>query len=407
MAFAAHRYSQNKISSWRSSKVEFGKALGALSEALQPVANQTTSARTLNTQTSIKQETHDVLGASAARDGDPETRFPRSVDVPTETDDDEAIDDEEIGVHLLGIPDFNQYSWSPRKPFGNKNTNLRQLSDGHTIDHRARLSDSLSDNHILEEPLIPLPLRIKNPCPPMTDMSTCTPRPLPPLPFNHKPSIFRHGESRLVQRPTSNIKTPQPLKKVNYSANKATPSSFTPRFDFIYDVFEPQQSPLQPGTRNSSGQSQPAKQDLPLTNQDELASHMNDFCRQIQTYHIPLIDHQISDAVQTQHEHEEQKRQQGTSRVASYWLLRPVSPTSRVVPEAAITRRREPKRMLRHTMEASQEDETDEQQTIMRQERVEKLRKNGWNVRKERHGFKGVGYYEKLENDVLSELVNA
>ena len=374
---------------------------------------------------SIDQGTNGFLDASAACNRESDTSSVYSADSPKE------VNDDEIETYHMGAPDFNRYSWSPRKPFGNKLATVREVSNGYAIDHRARLSDSLSDNHILDEPLVPSPLRIKTSRSPLAEVSNSTQRPrplpvlpiktlcsptsgvekstprlLPQLPFNHKPSIFQHGQSRLLQCPTINTTTPQTLKEGASSTDRATPSSFTPRFDFIYDVFEPQPSPLQPDGRTPSAHIIPAVQDLPLTEQDEFLSHVADLHRRIQTYHTPLIDEQISTTIQTQAEHEERKRQQGTSRVASYWLLRPVSPTSRVVPEVASTRKRQLKRPLQYNAETLEQDETDEQQTITRKERVANLKASGWNVRKERHGFKGEEYYQNLEREVLAELVN-
>lgn len=50
------------------------------------------------------------------------------------------------------------------------------------------------------------------------------------------------------------------------------------------------------------------------------------------------------------------------------------------------------------------QDDTDTDTDTARQARMETLRRSGWRVDKERHGWKGSAYYERLRDDALADL---
>ncbi|KAK5213375.1 hypothetical protein LTR41_000954 [Exophiala xenobiotica] len=50
------------------------------------------------------------------------------------------------------------------------------------------------------------------------------------------------------------------------------------------------------------------------------------------------------------------------------------------------------------------EEKPDDPAVVAKAERVERLRRAGWNVRKDKHGFKGVEWYETLASRAEREL---
>jgi hypothetical protein len=90
--------------------------------------------------------------------------------------------------------------------------------------------------------------------------------------------------------------------------------------------------------------------------------------------HLSFIDRTIVNTTNLQQQH----RLNQSKRVASFWSFQPV------VNSAA--------------------DDEEDARTGEKKERVERLRQGGWNVTKERHGWKGEAFYEELRGHALAEL---
>lgn len=103
---------------------------------------------------------------------------------------------------------------------------------------------------------------------------------------------------------------------------------------------------------------------------DRYNNHLRTFCQQIRA-HIVAVNNSINSTAELQRQH----RVNQTKRYASFWSFAGPQTENGVDPK-------------------DQE----------RKERIERLRDNGWLVRKEKRGFKGTQYYEDLCNKALAEL---
>jgi hypothetical protein len=281
--------------------------------------------------------------------------------------------------------------------------------------HVARLSASLSSTHVLSDGLVPSPLfsrtkklaKIPFPTPKVSVDAPTTPetRALPPTPYAYhtRRTLFpvrktaiqtlmsRHEGNLpsdcLLSSPTppsiyTDATPPQTATTTHTSA--ATPA--TSRFTAIASFFTPQ----------------PINSHLDTFLSSSSLARYNDALASFRTVIISAIS-ATSTAIETtnriQKEHEEEKRRAFLTqahdksacgkRLASYWLLSmPVRcPTGS---------------MLRGVDRAQAKEEN--QKLKKTRERIEKLREEGFHVRKERYGWKGAEYYDDLRRMAEREL---
>lgn len=81
-------------------------------------------------------------------------------------------------------------------------------------------------------------------------------------------------------------------------------------------------------------------------------------------------------------------------RFASFWTFEAKSP--------CLSRGREDRSNNNHEDCGIDDDPDGKAKT--QEERIERLRREGWKVRKEKHGFRGVAFYDDLARQVEAEL---
>ncbi|EHY59387.1 hypothetical protein ABEF95_015708 [Exophiala dermatitidis] len=288
------------------------------------------------------------------------------------------------------------------------NRPLPSLSPG---THTSRLSQSLSLEHELAKELVPSPLFSRTPK--QARLTEPNGRPLPPLPFNHK-SDFEVQGSRIVQVTAGMRKTAVQTLIARYegglplTSSPGTESSLaslpsfqtsadvdspvTPRFKAIGDAFTP--NPV-----NAHLEAYLSSPDLTRYN-----ACLADFRMQLRNL-ISFLDSEIARVNQVQTERAATKALSKT-RFASFWSF-----PDPAVSTSAGSRSNRSGRGRRGTDEGRISSIFDKQTTIgpgtRMQERIEKLRSEGWHVRKEKHGFKGSQWYQDLSMRVESELAAA
>lgn len=281
--------------------------------------------------------------------------------------------------------------------------------------HKDRLLKSLSTMHTLTEELVPSPLfsRLRKsatiiPEPGSTDSEfnggptrSTSSKPLPPLPFNHK-TTFQMLGTRIVQMPKST-----PVRKTTVQTLIArydgllpfppsptssdpvwSPSPITPRFQKIKEAFSPN----------------PYNRHLEAYLYHGDLSHYNaslaEFRHQLRN-HISFIHQQLHQAQAVQAEHAQSKTLTQT-RLASFWSLSAAAASSH-----STVRDNTPRRANGGGSTRASGPPTDPNATATsnnRKARIERLRRNGWAVSKEHHGFKGEQHYEGLRRIAEREL---
>ncbi|KAK7900872.1 hypothetical protein LTR67_003157 [Exophiala xenobiotica] len=284
------------------------------------------------------------------------------------------------------------------------------VPDNHHSTHKDRLSQSLSRTHTLANDLVPSPLfsrtrkhaQVTQPDEPT---ATCT-RPLPPLPFNHK-SDFEMQGSRVVQVPTTMrmrktaVQTliaqyegtlPLSLPQSPAPAEPSTPSPSpmtTPRFRMIRDAFSPD-------PHNDSLEAYLSSASLTRYN-----AGLSDFANQLRK-HVRFLEFEIDRVQSLQTERTAARALSKNNRYASFWSFEHIQTTP------LRGRGRAPRSPPRHgrlnSGDKEKEEKPDDPAVVARAERVERLRRAGWNVRKDKHGFKGVEWYETLASRAEREL---
>lgn len=338
-----------------------------------------------------------------------------------------------LAAHTVDVDSDDEFRASDTKhlalpnhtPTGNVTNSLR-VPLSQSSSHTSRLSASLSSKHLLCQDLIPSPLfsRTKKMPKLVNIKGTLTdggpPRPLPRTPHAHLSHLtLLPARKTAVQTLISKYEGKLPLPDTPSSYVTATPpasASFevggptpvTQRFNTIHDAFEP-----------AAGRNHLTEY---LTSRS-LAQHNSNLAafRTCLLSAHEKVAQMLEEAVEVQHKHNEEKRTARTdddetgmpkNRLASLWLLstpgkpkrsRPFAPQSgnpvSVSPARMMGRSkslRDRKRLpLRNRVEESEEK---------RAERIEKLRSNGFQVHKERHGWKGDEYYEGFRRRVEIDL---
>ncbi len=265
------------------------------------------------------------------------------------------------------------------------------VPDNHST-HKDRLSQSLSRTHALADDLVPSPLfsRTRKHAQVTQPEELTAPRPLPPLPFNHK-SDFEMQGSRVVQVPTmrktavqtliaqyeGTLPLPQSL------AEPSTPSPVTPRFKMIRDAFSPD-------PHNDSLEAYLSSASLARYN-----ACLSDFANQLRK-HVRFVEFEIN-RVQSLQRERTAARALSNNQFASFWSFEHIQTPLR-------GRSRTPRSPPHGRNNADKEENLDDPAVVAKTERVERLRKGGWNVRKDKHGFKGVEWYETLASRAERDL---
>ncbi|OAL31147.1 hypothetical protein AYO20_08382 [Fonsecaea nubica] len=284
--------------------------------------------------------------------------------------------------------------------------------------YQARLQRSFSSRQVLQANLIPSPLFSRNPkrasslLLDITDNS----RPLPPLPFNHR-ADFKIQGTRIIQDPLMRktaVQTliarfegilPLPLSPPSAGAQSpsreqiygletaaASPDVASPRFRMIRDAFSPD-----PHNEHLemylSGYASPA---LSLYN-----AHLADFRAQLRK-HIAYVNVEIGRVQKIQGERSAARTLGPKQRLASFWSFEVASTisTSKVAPSSACVRRSDD--LVRDGCDHP--SRCGESRGKIKEEKIDELRRQGWKVCKERHGFRGMGFYENFRRRVEAEL---
>jgi hypothetical protein len=274
--------------------------------------------------------------------------------------------------------------------------------------YRTRLSRVLSSPRTLEEELVPSPLFSRGakpaqlPSPPASTSNVALSRPLPPLPFNHNAASFIVSGNRVIQDPSILRKTAvqtliarfegipplprTPLSAARYSYDVITPGIATPRFRMIRDAFSPDPDNPDLDTYLSSTTATLAAEIARYT------EHLSDFRTHLED-HIAYIDAQSAATQKLQEERLAAKSLTSTKRFASYWSFPSPSSTTQAAVESGLDIFGDP----------FSEDHQN-RKTNARSERVAKLKAEGWVVTKEKHGYKGLEFYDKFCRGVEADL---
>ncbi|EXJ74355.1 uncharacterized protein A1O5_02651 [Cladophialophora psammophila CBS 110553] len=283
----------------------------------------------------------------------------------------------------------------------------------------SRLDRSASSRQALQDDLVPSPLFSRNPkcaCPPRPDSNDNT-RPLPPLPFNHK-SDFKAQGTRIIQdplmrktavqtliarfegvlplSPSSPLATAQPpLREQVYGLEASTPSPgvTSPRFRMIRDAVSPDPHNEQLEAYLTSCAS------TALTRYN---THLADFCGQLRK-HIAYVDGEIGRVQKIQGERSAARALGPKHRLASFWSIE-VAPPSKSKPTSGSTCAGRSTNLVGNDRGHDHGSPVEDPQDKVKKEKIDKLRRQGWKVCKERHGFKGVEFYEDLRRRVEAEL---
>ncbi|KAK4936176.1 hypothetical protein LTR10_022877 [Elasticomyces elasticus] len=154
-----------------------------------------------------------------------------------------------------------------------------------------------------------------------------------------------------------------------------TPSPVTPRFRMIHDAFSPDPSNDHLDVYLSSAS---------LTRYN---ASLSDFASQLRK-HICSLDEEL-DRVRSLQDDRATAKILTNNRLASFWSLSTTSSSTRAA------RQRE-----------HDQDDADGEDPVLKakKERINRLRLAGWNVRKEKHGYKGEEWYNSLRRRLEREL---
>ena len=132
-------------------------------------------------------------------------------------------------------------------------------------------------------------------------------------------------------------------------------------------------------------------------------AHLADFRGQLRK-HISFVDGEITKTQALQAKRHAGKMMGAKQRLASFWSLEAVRSPCPAGPQSA------------NNNQGGGENELDgkgqmcggkDEKVNAKQERIARLRQEGWRVTKEKHGFRGVEFYDRLTWDVEMELALA
>ncbi|OCT48812.1 hypothetical protein CLCR_04788 [Cladophialophora carrionii] len=296
--------------------------------------------------------------------------------------------------------------------------------------HRTRLSRVLSSPQALQQELVPSPLfsrHAKQAHLPQPANGNDVPRALPPLPFKHNPLSFKTDGTRITQDPVLRktavqtliarfegiLPLPPSTPLTTAHSTPMTPDIATPRFRMIRDAFspDPRNEHLETylTSTTASAQLQLARYNAKLA----------DFCARVRN-HIAYVDGELARVQKMQNERHAARMLGPKQRYASFWSFEATSTPC-------------PRRRNRPTECGGGEDEhngsqpgedvdqvavevedgvevgdgdgkQEDAKAKAKKERIARLRQQGWRVRKENHGFKGVQFYDNLCGCVENEL---
>ncbi|OAP63818.1 hypothetical protein AYL99_03045 [Fonsecaea erecta] len=282
----------------------------------------------------------------------------------------------------------------------------------------SRLGRSPSSAQILQDNLVPSPLFSRNPKRPCTGHldSNVNARPLPPLPFNHKAEFKLQG-TRIIQDPLMRKTAVQtliarfegilplppssplaaarsPLREHVYGLDTPAPSPAitSPRFRMIRDAFSPN-----PHNEHLEAYLNTCTS----TNLTLYNVHLADFRAQLRK-HITYVNGETGRVQKIQSERSAARALGPKQRFASFWSLEAASAGSK---SKFTTRSAYVGRSAALVRDDRDRDFTGGENPRDRfKEKVDELRRRRWRVCKERHGFKGVEFYEDLRARAEAEL---
>lgn len=356
---AAHDYSSTKLPLLHDAEGCFALALQVLP---QPYVS-TEFGQPYTPQDSPEYDVSDILHQyDSSGCSSPDSPCPVCVDEPPVRSD--SVSSLYSDLHqpfspVSDVPNLDDCSSREDADYDLESPPLTPITDGSTqrrLKSKARLSQSLSSQHILAEELIPSPLtRVERSAQTTTSLPAF--RPLPPLPFNHKPTfLLRGGRQVLVPARQSAIQTL--AAKFESNIPMTPPSPVTPRFDQIRRAF----SPISTNQHLDSY--------LGSTSLTRYNEYLSSFRDQL-IRHTKSIREYTDRAIEIQQQHKEKR----LSRMASFWSFKPTD----------------------------QSPESDPM-IVARKERIVQLKAKGWVVRKERHGWKGQAYYDRLRQQAEADL---
>lgn len=417
LGLAAHKFSKSKLAFFHASKAAFLLALESLT--LPPVVTVDEGSK-ITEDLEAQQDSPSNYSPTESNPATPAVDSPTPCRaIPLLPEDMRADADSDVGLksETDNDPDFNKYPWSLRKaldrtsssqvPTARMNSNLK-----------ARLSESLSNEHIIDEALVPSPLFTRTTGGSSGRHNDITSRPLPELPFHHN-ATFIHKRNRIVQN--LGVGNPRPLVGHTIIADESyctPPSHFTPRYNYIHDTFEPKTSPstgsdlgayLSSDFCSKRTWAKPSQVTVSTSSVhaqcDNLQHTIMALRSRILAVHLPSLAQFIHEAEATQLSHYSRE-------VPSYLLPKPISPTGCVMAGASSHHDHSPAQSYRTNVRSRQirrnrhqDDGGAGTETEDKQVRIARLRESGWAVRKEKHGFEGRGYYEAKERIVFGELM--
>jgi hypothetical protein len=327
--------------------------------------------------------------------------------------------------------------------------------------YQNRLSACLSSTHLLDEELVPSPLFSRTrktahvPFPTISasldpiaanGIGTLSisepPRPLPRTPHNHLthqtllPARLTAVQT-LISKYEKALPSPTSPSSETTSAPALTPSPHptatptTARFAEIASAFAPKNEPSSPTPAFPTTAKADSTIASYLTSRSlaRYNTHLSSFATSLRAS-LSRVENMIDEAHEIQERHTLEKQEAvireaqengglRKTRVASYWLLPPSTPTTPSTPATPLPRRpplsaptpcksasrsafatTQQLPTLRSRLRKSKPEEND----LKRRQRIEKLRVCGFEVRKERYGWKGGRYYEELRRRVEVEL---
>ncbi|KIX99057.1 uncharacterized protein Z520_05518 [Fonsecaea multimorphosa CBS 102226] len=282
----------------------------------------------------------------------------------------------------------------------------------------SRLERWPSSTRILQDDLVPSPLFSRNPKRPGMGLleSDVDTRPLPPLPFNHK-ADFKIQGTRIIQDPLMRKTAVQTLIARFEGTLPLLPSALftaarSPLREQVHELETPAASPGVTSMRfrmiRDAFSPDPHNEHLEayLTNCTSAAlgrynAHLADFRAQLRK-HIAYVDGEIVRVQKIQGERSATKALGSKQRFASFWSFDVASTgsASKVAPGST--------RVGRSTDLVGEDHDHDtpsgESSRHRFKKKIDELKRQGWKVCKERHGFKGVEFYEDLRRRVEAEL---
>lgn len=338
------------------------------------------------------------------------------------------------GDEEVSPPKLSEDGGSVADTDGVEQKDIQDDTDGTTpktpVPHNTRLKRAFSSPQVLQEDLVPSPLFSRNAktarLPTPSPIDAVVTRPLPPLPFHHDRSNFKIQGTRITQDPFLRKTAVQTLiacfegilplpRSTSFTAATAThfslslppvtpPGILTPRFRMIRDAFSPDPHNEHLGAYlSSSSYPPPSSIELACYN-----SHLADFRAQLRK-HIASVDVQISQVHKLQTERNAARSLGPSQRLASFWSFDAAASASPATGKPSPYSRGRNRGDDKDDSQASPGPFTshDTKSKSSKQERIERLRRQGWNVRKENHGFKGVAFYDDLCARVEAELAGA